>query len=121
MNWYVTVLKKYLVFDGRAGRAEYWFFALFNFLIAGGLHVIDYMAGLKLGSGDTAQPLLATLYGLAVFLPTIGVSIRRLHDTDRSGLWMLINFLPCIGWIIYLVYMIQAGTPGQNKFGSPPA
>ena len=121
MNWYVTVLKKYLVFDGRAGRAEYWYFILFNMIVYIGLAIIDTVTGMKLGSGETAPGLLSTLYSLGVFLPGIGVSIRRLHDADRSGLWMLISLIPCIGGIIVLVYMIQAGTPGENKFGPPPA
>ena len=111
----------YFNFRTRATRSEYWYFILFNMIVYIGLAIIDTVTGMKLGSGETAPGLLSTLYSLGVFLPGIGVSIRRLHDTDRSGLWMLISLIPCIGGIIVLVYMIQAGTPGENKFGPPPA
>lgn len=111
MNWYLDVLKKYAVFDGRARRMEFWMFALFNFIIAVILVIIEGVLGI-FG--------LSALYGLAVLLPCIGVSIRRLHDTDRSGWWLLIGFVPAIGAIVLLVFYLLDGTPGDNRFGSNP-
>ena len=116
MNWYLGVLKQYAVFSGRARRKEYWFFILFNVLVAVVLTVVD----LSLGTiqQETGTGLLGSLYGLAVLLPTIGVSIRRLHDTDRSGWWLLLSLIPVLGGLILLVFMLLEGTPGENRFGA---
>ncbi len=111
MNWYLEVLKKYAVFDGRARRTEYWMFTLFNVIIAIVLNVIDSVIG---------SPIFGGLYSLAVLIPGIAVSVRRLHDTDRSGWWLLISFIPCIGAIVLLVFMVQDSTPGDNQFGPNP-
>jgi uncharacterized membrane protein YhaH (DUF805 family) len=64
--------------------------------------------------------LLSSLGSLALFLPTLAVAVRRLHDTDRTGWWILIGLIPLIGWIIYLVFMCQRGTEGPNRFGEDP-
>ena len=77
MSWYLTVLKKYAVFSGRARRMEYWMFALFNFIISFALAFLEALVG---GPG-----IVAVLYSLAVLVPSIAVGVRRLHDTDRSG------------------------------------
>ena len=82
MNWYFQVLKKYAVFSGRARRKEYWYFVLFNGIISFVLSFIEGLAGIAAGGGYS---VLAGIYSLAVLLPSIGVSIRRLHDTGRSG------------------------------------
>ena len=118
MNWYLKVLKQYAVFSGRARRKEYWFFTLFNVLFSVVLSVVDVATG-------TANPasgvgLLGGLYALGVFLPSLGVSIRRLHDTDRSGWWLLIVLIPLIGAIVLLVFMLLDGTPARNRFGENP-
>lgn len=117
MNTYVEVLKKYAVFSGRAPRKEYWMFALFNFLIMLGLIII---LGLLSGVANMDLTGAAGLYNLAVLVPSIGVSIRRLHDTDRSGWWSLIAFVPFVGGIILLVFMCMDSTPGDNRFGPNP-
>ena len=114
MNWYLAVLKNYVGFSGRARRQEYWMFVLFNFII---------MAILYLPFIVTQEPALASLYGiyaLAVFLPSLAVSVRRLHDTGKSGWWYLITFVPLAGPIILLVLMATAGRPGPNEYGSDP-
>lgn len=111
MNWYLAVLKKYAEFSGRARRKEYWFFFLFNFIITIVLGAIDAVLGLG---------FLATLYALAVLLPAIGVTIRRLHDGDRSGWWILIGLVPLVGFIVLLVFMVLPGTEGDNQFGPDP-
>jgi uncharacterized membrane protein YhaH (DUF805 family) len=112
MNWYLTVLKRYTVFTGRAARTEFWMFALFNLIVSIVLGVVDSVLGLG--------TLLAGLYSLAVLLPSIGVGIRRLHDTGRSGWWLLISFVPLVGLIVLLVFTIQDSQPGDNQYGPNP-
>ena len=118
MNWYLDVLKKYAVFSGRARRKEYWFFILFNFIILTVLTVIDNV----IGSYDLEQGvgLLGGIYALAVLIPNIAVSVRRLHDTGRSGWWLFIGLIPLIGGIVLLVFMFQDSKPGQNQYGANP-
>jgi uncharacterized membrane protein YhaH (DUF805 family) len=112
MNVYLDVLKKYTVFDGRAGLKEYWMFVLFNIIISFVLGVIEGMLG--------TFGVLGFLYSLAIFLPGLGVSIRRLHDTDRSGWFVLIGLIPILGWIAIIILMALPGTEGNNKYGSVP-
>jgi uncharacterized membrane protein YhaH (DUF805 family) len=119
MQWYIDVLKKYTVFSGRARRKEYWMFVLFSAIISIILSALDRLLGLTYGSGDT-NGWLQTIYGLAVLLPSIAVGIRRMHDTNRSGWWLLINLIPCIGWIWFIVLAAQEGTAGQNQYGPDP-
>lgn len=112
MNWYLEVLKKYAVFSGRARRKEYWMFILFNFIIVLGLGVVEGLAG---GPG-----VLGSLYSLAVLIPSIAVSVRRLHDTNRSGWWLLIGVVPLIGAIVLLIFVVQDSQPGENRYGPNP-
>lgn len=112
MNWYIEVLKKYAVFDGRAHRTEYWMFVLFNVIITILLGLIDGLFGI-LG-------VLSGIYGLAVLIPGIAVSIRRLHDTNRSGWWLLISLVPVIGTIVLLVFMVQDSQADTNQYGPNP-
>lgn len=91
MNWYLDVLKQYAIFSGRARRKEYWYFILFNLIISIVLAAIDGAMGSY--SAGTGMGLLGSVYTLAILLPGIGVSIRRLHDTGRSGWWMLVGFV----------------------------
>jgi len=112
MNWYLEVLKKYAVFGGRARRKEYWMFFLFNIIIA---FVLGFVEGLAGGPG-----IVGMLYSLAVLIPGIAVSVRRLHDTGRSGWWLLIGLVPLIGAIVLLVFMVQDSNPGENQYGANP-
>lgn len=112
MNWYLDVLKKYAVFNGRARRKEYWMFFLFNIIIMVVLGIVEGIVG---GPG-----VLAGIYGLAVLLPGIAVSIRRLHDTDRSGWWLLIGLVPLIGAIVLLVFFVQDSQAAENQYGPNP-
>ena len=118
MNWYLEVLKKYAVFSGRARRKEYWFFVLFNFIISIVLAVIDVVTGSF--SPEAGMGLLGGIYTLAVLIHGIAVSVRRLHDTERSGWWLLIALVPLIGAIVLLVFMVQDSKPGQNQYGANP-
>jgi uncharacterized membrane protein YhaH (DUF805 family) len=104
MNYYLSVLKKYTVFTGRSRRKEYWMFFLFNLIFAIAIAVVAGMIHLR---------ILSTLYSLAVLLPGIAVGIRRMHDTDRSGWWLLVP-------IANLIFAIQDGQPGDNRFGPSP-
>ena len=112
MKWYLEVLKKYAVFNGRARRTEYWMFALFNLIIAFVLGIVEVIFG--------SPGVIGTLYTLAVIIPSIAVSVRRLHDTERSGAWLLIAFVPLIGTIVLLVFMVQDSKPDQNQYGANP-
>lgn len=112
MNWYLQVLKKYAVFSGRALRKEYWMFCLFNFIIT---FVLSFVEGLAGGPG-----VLGSLYGLAVLIPSLAVSVRRLHDTNRSGWWLLISVVPFIGGIVLLIFMVQDSQPDDNRYGPNP-
>jgi len=112
MSWYLQALKKYAAFSGRARRKEYWYFFLFNAIIGIVLGLIDNLVG--------AYNVLYGLYSLAVLLPGIGVSIRRLHDTGHSGWWLLIGLIPLIGAIILLIYMVSDSQEGTNQYGPSP-
>lgn len=118
MNWFLVVLKKYATFSGRAQRAEYWYFLLFSTLIVIALSVIDGMTGSY--NEDTGWGLLSGLYSLAVLLPSIAVGARRLHDTSRTGWWLLIGLIPVIGTIILIVFFVLDSTPGDNAYGPNP-
>ncbi len=112
MNWYLEVLKKYAVFEGRARRTEYWAFFLVNLLIFFLLSAVGGLLGIPV--------VLARLYSLAVFVPGLAVSVRRLHDTGRSGWYLLIGLIPVIGSLIVLVLMLLDSQPGANAYGPNP-
>ena len=112
MNWYLKVLKNYVGFEGRARRTEYWMFVLFNFLAAIVLAIFEYLLGL--------ESVLTVLYSLAIILPSLAVAVRRLHDTGRSGWWVLINLVPLVGGIILLVFMCLDSQEGENQYGVNP-
>jgi uncharacterized membrane protein YhaH (DUF805 family) len=118
MNWYLEVLKKYAVFDGRARRKEYWFFYLFYFIFAFVLMIIDGMTGTS--NEETGIGVLSSIFVLAMIIPGLAVAVRRLHDTDRSGWWIFISLIPLIGGIWFLVLMVLDGTAGQNQYGPDP-
>ena len=117
MIWYLQVLKKYAVFSGRARRKEYWIFVLINGIIGFVLGFIEGLVGIAPGIDYS---VLAGLYSLAVLIPSLAVSVRRLHDTGRSGWWLLIGFVPLIGAIVLLVYMLSDSQAGTNQYGPSP-
>ena len=112
MEWYVKVLKNYFVFQGRARRKEYWMFVLISVIISIVLSIIENLL-------DIAK-VLTGLYSLAVLLPSLGVSVRRLHDTGRSGWWVLLALIPFVGPIILLVLMCFDSQAGTNQYGPNP-
>jgi uncharacterized membrane protein YhaH (DUF805 family) len=98
----------YVNFSGRAIRSEYWYWVLFIVLAEIVTAIIDYVLGYQ---------VTTTLFGLAVLLPGLAVTIRRLHDLDRTGWWFLLAFIPIVGWIILIVWYCTEGTRGSNRFG----
>ena len=118
MQWYLTVLKKYAVFSGRARRKEYWMFTLFNIIFSFVAAILDNVLGT--GFGDFGYGIIYLLYSIFVIIPGLAVSVRRLHDTGRSGWWLLISLIPLIGWIWLLVLMVTDSTPGENQYGPNP-
>jgi uncharacterized membrane protein YhaH (DUF805 family) len=113
MNWYLDVLKKYAVFDGRAQRKEYWMFVLFNLIIG---FILGLIEGIFIGMTNQetqSVSVLGTIYNLAILVPSIAVGVRRMHDTGRSGWWLL---LP----IVNLVFLIENGQQGENQYGQDP-
>ncbi len=126
MHYYIKVLRNYAVFTGRARRSEYWFFVLFNFLATVVCMLIDNLLGttfkIDLPQGTQVFPYgyVYAAYGLAVLLPSLGVSVRRLHDVGKSGWFLLIALIPVIGAIWLLVLFCTNSQPGVNKYGPNP-
>jgi uncharacterized membrane protein YhaH (DUF805 family) len=119
MKWFLEALtKKYATFAGRARRSEYWYFMLFYFLAIVAMAIVDGLAGTF--SEEAEIGLFSGLFVLATIVPSIAVTVRRLHDTDRSGWWILINFIPIIGAIVLLVFTVLDSQPGANRFGPNP-
>jgi len=109
MNFFDAIricIVKYVDFNGRAARPEYWYFVLFVFLT-------------QLVLGFVYRPA-AIAFDLGVILPHLAVGVRRLHDIDRSGWWLLVGFIPIVGWIVLIIWFCQRGTEGTNLFGDPP-
>jgi len=117
MNWYLEVLKKYAVFNGRARRKEFWMYSLFNFIIAFG---IGFMEGLFGIAGEAVIGPISGIYALAVLIPGFAVSIRRLHDTGRSGWWLFVALVPFVGPLALLWFWIQEGEATDNIYGPDP-
>jgi uncharacterized membrane protein YhaH (DUF805 family) len=117
MKEYIDFWKKFLIFSGRSSRKDYWMFTLINFGIVVLLQSIDYALS---RNWDRNPQILLSIYGLAILLPTVGVTIRRLHDIDKSGWWILLNLIPLVGFIWSLVLMTTPGDHGDNKYGADP-
>ena len=103
-----TCLSKYVTFQGRAERSEYWWFVL--------AYVIAIIVATVIDNAIIGQPILTTIVSLGSILPLLAVTVRRLHDTDRSGWWIFLGFVPLIGAILLLVWYASAGTDGPNRF-----
>lgn len=118
MSWYLSVLQNYADFSGRARRTEYWMFTLFNGLISIALSVLDISFGTF--DAEAGVGLLSTIYAFAVLIPSLAVFVRRLHDTGRSGWWLLIGLIPLIGGIVLFVFTVMDSEPGRNDYGPYP-
>ena len=133
MEWMILPLRRYAEFSGRARPKEYWMYVLFLILCSMAISIVEtalglgttnrwaYREGWMMGAGaaHSGGPLTA-LFWLGTFVPSLAVSVRRLHDTDRSGWWLLLWLIPFVGWIVLLVFMVMVGTRGPNRFGSDP-
>lgn len=113
----MAVLKKYATFSGRARRKEYWMFQLFNMIIIAVLYTLAIATGETIGS---LFMVIYSLYALGVLLPSLAVTIRRLHDIGKSGSWFFISFVPFIGGIWLLILTCTEGNSGENSYGSDP-
>ena len=109
-------LQKYADFSGRGRRSEYWYFFLFNLLVGIAASILDAILGTDFDSGSG---LIAVVTSLALLLPGLAAGVRRLHDTSRSGWWILIGLIPIIGWIILIVFYVQDSHP-DNQYGPNP-
>ena len=112
---YLEVIKKYAEFTGRARRREFWMFSLCNFVISIVFSILSRIPFL-----GVIFTIAGGLFALAVFVPALAVGVRRLHDTNKSGLLILLLLAPVVGWIILLVFFAQEGNPGNNLYGSDP-
>ena len=110
--------RKYTQFSGRARRKEFWFFQLAYVIVL----ILAYTIDWGLGSYEEVDGygMVSTVSYVALMIPGIAVAVRRLHDTNRRGWWFLINFIPIIGAMVYLVFVCLRGTDGENRFGPDP-
>lgn len=114
MEWYLKAWRQYADFKGRAQRKEYWMFALFNLVIMIVLTLVG--GGGEGGLGD----VLSGLYSLAVMVPSVAVTVRRLHDIGRSGWWALLMIVPLVGALVLIFFAIQDSQPEANEYGPNP-
>ncbi|MBV7508948.1 DUF805 domain-containing protein [Bacillus sp. sid0103] len=112
MEWFMKVLKDYAIFSGRARRKEYWMFHLVNVVIGLVLVILSNISVLF--------AIITGLYYLAIFIPSLAVTVRRLHDTGKSGAWFLISFVPLVGGIILLIFTCTDSQPVDNQYGPNP-
>jgi uncharacterized membrane protein YhaH (DUF805 family) len=116
MQWYLEVLKKYAVFEGRAHRTEFWMFVLVSLIISIVLSIIDVLIGTNTPAGGVLQGI----YSLAVLIPSLAVGCRRLHDIDKSGWWQLLGLIPLVGIIILIIWFAKEGDRQPNQYGTNP-
>lgn len=118
MNYYLAVLKNYAQFSGRARRSEYWYFVLFNLIFAIVAIVLDKILGTNID--PLPYGAFYILYVLAVFIPGLAVSVRRLHDIGKSGWMYFIAFIPVVGFIWLLILFFTEGNADSNEYGPNP-
>lgn len=116
-----TCFKKYAEFQGRASRSEFWWFVLFGTLVNLAFEVLDMATFDPYGTSlISVVGAVSIIVSLALLLPNLAVTARRLHDVDRSGWWMFLVLVPIVGFIVLLVWYCKRGTVGPNRFGSDP-
>lgn len=118
MRWYIDAIMNYVNFKGRSRRRAYWMFVLMNFIIMVLLTLVD--AAFSIDIGIFGMGLISTVYYIFIFLPSLALSVRRLHDTGRSGWWVLISLIPVAGFIVLLVFFCQNSYYGDNEYGPCP-
>jgi uncharacterized membrane protein YhaH (DUF805 family) len=113
-----TFATKYATFSGRADRSEYWFSVLFMVVVLG----LSVLGDAAIGAvTDTSIPALTLVSGLAMVLPSLTVTVRRLHDIGRTGWWWFFGFVPFIGWLVLFVYSVLPGASSENRYGPAPS
>ena len=121
MEWYLKVMRdNYANFNGRARRKEYWMFTLFFLLLA---LLAGFVIGILSAVGETVAMIaiiLAVVWYLAHLVPSLAVTVRRLHDTGKSGWFYLLAFIPYIGGLIIFIFTVIEGDKGDNKYGPDP-
>jgi uncharacterized membrane protein YhaH (DUF805 family) len=118
MNHFIDAMRKYVDFGGRATRSQYWWFLLIATVISIALSIVDAQLGTTVDSSAAVDSgLLSGLFSLAIFLPSLAVTVRRLHDTGRSGWWILVLLIPCVGLIFWLVFALSGSEPRDNRWG----
>ncbi|MBB3824208.1 DUF805 domain-containing protein [Xanthomonas arboricola] len=126
MEWMLLPLKRYADFEGRSRRKEYWMFMLLQAIILVVLTIMFGIAAAVMGGDGNPGPLAWLVFAimmivvLAMMVPSIAVTVRRLHDQDKSGWFYLISFVPYVGGLVVLVFMCLEGTPGPNQYGENP-
>lgn len=118
MNYFLQALRNYAVFSGRARRKEFWMFALFQFLLNIVTAILDNVLGTTILDGSSGYLSLMTTF--ALIIPNLSVSVRRLHDVNKSGWFLLIAIIPIVGVIWLLILDCTEGTRGENNYGSDP-
>lgn len=117
MEHYLNVFKQFFDFSGRATRTQYWMFFLIHLVVSVLLTLVDYFV---LGSGlENGTGLLGGIYGLVAFIPGLAIAVRRLHDTGRTGFWILIALIPLLGFLLLILFFIQGSKPNANNWGDP--
>jgi uncharacterized membrane protein YhaH (DUF805 family) len=133
MDWMLLPIRRYAQFAGRARPKEFWMFVLFLVVVLVALTFVEAALGLgtsrhwalmrpwrmAAGFANSGGPL-SGLFMLAMLIPYLAVGVRRLHDTDRSGWWLLLGFIPLLGGLILLIFFVSGGTRGSNRFGPDP-
>ena len=117
MSWYISVFRNYDDFSGRARRKEYWLFLLINMAVMCVAAILDYVVGTH---EVTRFGVLGLLWLAAIVVPSWAVGVRRLHDSGRSGWWLLVSLVPFIGPLAIIVLILLPGTPGENEYGRNP-
>jgi uncharacterized membrane protein YhaH (DUF805 family) len=110
--------QKYMDFNGRARRSEFWFFFLFNIIVGVVANVLNNVVNLPTFSGG--QTLLGSIVSLALLLPGLAVGARRLHDTGKSGWFLLLGLIPLVGAIVLIVFFVKDSDPALNAYGPSP-
>ncbi len=120
----ITCFKKYVTVKGRASRSEYWWFTLFNVLVSlfigFGIGFITIILAWDTNFSDMVFDITINTLTLIIMLPAICVSVRRLHDTDRRGWWVLLWLIPLVGGIVMLFFTCEKSMEGDNRFGKDP-
>ena len=120
LGYYVQGFQRYADFEGRASRAEFWWFNLVLYGIQIAITVLGAVLGMFSSALETVSTVMLWVHGLGLFLPQLAVTARRLHDTGRSGWLMLLLLVPILGWIPLLIFLLQPSDAGPNQYGRGP-